>query len=796
MDAKSDTTKDAASTAMCSLKKLLKVPELEPIIVRGTYNLTLLYVTTLSLFLEGCTAWLDMENLLPQLDDSFVLRAWKMIAYGKFIEPQSRSSSKDEGDNCRQFRDFLWRTWRDHYWPWIGGGGDGERVSEATPNQLLAWRRATTAIRLRNLASQVDPDDAVAIEAYRAAVFEQWLPFVAPGVTELAFEQQLAQLEFEDILDVVDEAVEPAPIFPGGTLPVGATPVGPLYPESEHLEEVFNQSMTQIQTAIANHLDKGCRSVWQKHFKMRFAAVEWGAVEIQTASGDLAGTGLPSHRRTALFKAIELAFANRGTFRLFCLRDGDVDVYVTEADFRAAATAGTVLNLRYKKKVERVAVLPNAIVRAIVGIIDDARVERAAFTSSLESDFFAGFRALPVLDAHMTVPARTMLEKDLRTQLKNDVGSLRVGSGPDALHLRSVRESLAAGREVVLPYFAGGQFVRARLSADAALALEALLDATMRKQVIIRLAGGVGGVKDWNRQLRYIQATNRCILALPPLPPRQTSKWSKKASKKPEFANQEPATETQRLLPLSTFRPHHIHIKSKGIVNLHAKLAKTRHIPGWSKMTETQRFHACFDVDGVFLKRSDGEDRYRGVPRTFVNGISTDGWYACASFIKTVPKPPREKKEAEVEGEKEPDRDVSGSRGAQESHSKYLAEVYGRAVPVGKGKGKAKKGRGDDPPPAPGTYDDLLAREKRGELRIREIVVDPGSNELVFGIELPEKYRSAATPEAVKAILDGHRYTTYKYTAAQLKWESGITKRMKYLEQLKKSTPAVLAAGE
>ena len=70
------------------------------------------------------------------------------------------------------------------------------------------------------------------------------------------------------------------------------------------------------------------------------------------------------------------------------------------------------------------------------------------------------------------------------------------------------------------------------------------------------------------------------------------------------------------------------------------------------------------------------------IPRTFVNGISTDGWYACASFIKTVPKPPKEKKEAELEGKKDPDRDVSGSRGAQESHSKYLAEVYGHAVPV------------------------------------------------------------------------------------------------------------------
>ena len=88
----------------------------------------------------------------------------------------------------------------------------------------------------------------------------------------------------------------------------------------------------------------------------------------------------------------------------------------------------------------------------------------------------------------------------------------------------------------------------------------------------------------------------------------------------------------------------------------------------------------------------------------------------------------------------------------------------------------------------------MLARERRGELVIREIVVDPGSTELVYAIELPEKYRSAATPEAAQAILDGHRYTTYKYTATQLKWESGITKRMRYLEQLKKDTPAVLAA--
>ena len=105
-----------------------------------------------------------------------------------------------------------------------------------------------------------------------------------------------------------------------------------------------------------------------------------------------------------------------------------------------------------------------------------------------------------------------------------------------------------------------------------------------------------------------------------------------------------PSPPTRRLLPLSTFTAHYIHITARGLRDLYAQAAappkKEKKSKGKGKRppfptNDDELREQAFRIDETLLHKKNGEDKYTSLKRDFQT-IMTDGVGSSVAFLKYV----------------------------------------------------------------------------------------------------------------------------------------------------------------
>ena len=163
----------------------------------------------------------------------------------------------------------------------------------------------------------------------------------------------------------------------------------------------------------------------------------------------------------------------------------------------------------------------------------------------------------------------------------------------------------------------GGMERSLLLDRDGAQTLFGVMAEADHRQHVIRENVGEGGSKNWNARLSFLRDINARILG----------DWVQPYGPWPENRSA-PSAPTRRLLPLSTFTAHYVHITARGLRDLYTQAApppkekkskgkrKKRKRPLLPK-NDDELWGQAFRIDETILKKKNTEGKYTSIKRDF-----------------------------------------------------------------------------------------------------------------------------------------------------------------------------------